>query len=105
MNTQKILQLLGLATRARKVITGEELVVSEVRSGKARLVMVAEDASQNTKKKLRDKCHTYKIDFREFSNRYELGHAIGKEQRVVIAIMDSGFAKKMVSLLDENNRG
>ncbi|MTD30238.1 YlxQ family RNA-binding protein [Planomicrobium sp. YIM 101495] len=105
MNDKKILQLLGLAARARKIISGEELVLSDVRNGQARLVFIAEDASQNTKKKMQDKCKTYKVNLREFSNRAELGHAIGKEQRVVIAINDSGFAKKMVSLLDENNRG
>lgn len=50
MNKEKILQFLGLATRARKLVTGEELVISEVRRGNAKLVIVAEDASENTRK-------------------------------------------------------
>ena len=33
-------------------------------------------------------------------NREVLGHAIGKEARVVICILDVGFAKKLLSLLD-----
>ena len=105
MTKQKILQLLGLATRARMTITGEELAVNEVRKGKAKLVILAEDASENTSKKLHDKCKTYKVDLHVFGTRSELGHAIGKEERVVIAITDSGFAKKLTSLFDENNRG
>ncbi|MFC4712442.1 YlxQ family RNA-binding protein [Planococcus dechangensis] len=102
MNKEKILQLLGLATRARKMITGEELVVSEVRRGNAKLVIVAEDASDNTRKKLQDKCKSYNVPIRIGATRYEIGHAIGKEARVVLAITDKGFAKKMTSLFDEN---
>ena len=33
-------------------------------------------------------------------NREVLGHAIGKEARVVVAILDEGFAKKLMTLLD-----
>ena len=50
---QQITQLLGLATRARKTISGEELVVKEIRSKKAKLVLLASDASQNTAKKIK----------------------------------------------------
>jgi ribosomal protein L7Ae-like RNA K-turn-binding protein len=101
MNKQKILQLLGLATRARMMISGEELVVNDVRKGKAKLVIIAEDASENTNKKLHDKCKSFNVDILVLGSRYELGHAIGKEERVVIAITDRGFAKKITSLFNE----
>ena len=58
----EIFQLLGMAARARKLITGEELVVKEVRSGNARLVIVSEDASKNTQKKVNDKCNFYNVE-------------------------------------------
>ena len=105
MNDQKILQLLGLATRARMTTTGEEMSVSEVRNGNAKLIILSEDASDNTSKKLHDKCKSYDVEIRVFGTRFELGHAIGKEERVVIAITDSGFARKLISLFDEKNRG
>ncbi|MFD1030968.1 YlxQ family RNA-binding protein [Metaplanococcus flavidus] len=102
---QQILQILGLATRARMTITGEGMTINEVRSGNAKLVLVAEDASENTSKKLHDKCSYYKVDIETFGTRFEIGHAVGKEERVVMAITDKGFAKKLKSLFDENNRG
>ncbi|TWT04564.1 YlxQ family RNA-binding protein [Planomicrobium sp. CPCC 101079] len=105
MIKQKILQFLGLATRARMTVTGEELVVNEVRRGNAKMVILAEDASANTNKKLHDKCKTYGVKVHVFGTRFELGQAIGKDERVVIAITDAGFAKKLTSLFDENNRG
>ncbi|WP_223700196.1 YlxQ family RNA-binding protein [Sutcliffiella deserti] len=99
MNNQW-LSLLGLATRARKTITGEELVVKEVRAGNAKLVLVAGDASVNTLKKLNDKCTYYEVPIRTVADRFELGRAIGKDARVSIAILDDGFAKKLLTLLD-----
>lgn len=54
---EQISNLLGLATRARKTITGEELVVKEIRSQKAKLVVLSNDASKNTAKKLMINVH------------------------------------------------
>ncbi|PIC65595.1 hypothetical protein CSV79_00515 [Sporosarcina sp. P13] len=101
----KIYQLLGLAARARKIVTGEDLVVTEVRSGNAALVVLSADASANTMKKLTNKCNTYNVEKHVFGSREDLGHAIGKEERVVLALTDKGFAKKLSELLNEYNRG
>ncbi|AYC30775.1 YlxQ family RNA-binding protein [Paenisporosarcina cavernae] len=105
MKEQAILQTLGLATRARMLITGEELVLKEIRSNKAKIVILAKDASENTRKKFSDKCSFYNVELHEFSDRYTLGHATGKEARVALAITDAGFAKKLSGLLNESNRG
>ncbi len=102
---QKIYQLLGIATRARKIITGEDLTVREIQSGKASLVIVTNDASDNTMKKITDKCKFFNVELHVFGSRDDLGQAIGKESRVVLAIMDNGFAKKISQLLNEYNRG
>lgn len=104
-NEQAILNMLGLATRARMLITGEELVIKEIRSNKAKIVILSSDASDNTRKKFHDKCTYYNVELHEFSDRYMLGHATGKEARVALAINDAGFAKKLSGLLNEFNRG
>ena len=41
---QKVLNMIGLATRAGKVKSGEFSTEKAVKSGRARLVIVAEDA-------------------------------------------------------------
>ncbi|MFY4773925.1 YlxQ family RNA-binding protein [Metabacillus sp. RGM 3146] len=94
------MSLLGLANRARKVISGEELVVKEVRKGGAKLVLLSNDASFNTQKKVTDKCKTYQVPVAYVADRLLLGHAIGKEARVVVAITEAGFASKLKDLLD-----
>lgn len=100
MTQQQWMSLLGLANRARKLISGEELVVKEIRSGKAKLVLLAGDASSNTEKKISDKCNFYNVPIKRVENRSKLGQAIGKEERVAVAVLDEGFAQKLQTLLD-----
>lgn len=101
MNQQPWKSLLGLAARARKIISGEELVVKEIQRKSAKLVLLSKDASKNTEKKIKDKCSFYQVPLRYVPNRSELGQAIGKDERVVIGILDDGFAKKLNTLLEE----
>lgn len=89
----KFIQRLGLAMRAGKVVSGEDLVLREVRSKKALLVILSQDAAKNVEKKITDKCNTYQVPLLRFGTRQELGLAIGKPERVVIAITDPGFAQ------------
>ncbi len=35
---------------------------------------------------------------RKVENRQQLGHAIGRDERVVVAVLDEGFAKKLRSM-------
>ncbi|KOP82174.1 YlxQ family RNA-binding protein [Cytobacillus solani] len=100
MSINQWMSLLGLANRARKVTSGEELTIKEIRNGKAKLILLSADASINTAKKVTDKCKSYHVPYKLVENREILGHAIGKEARVVVAVLDDGFAKKLKSLLD-----
>ncbi|MDZ5473438.1 YlxQ family RNA-binding protein [Bacillus sp. 31A1R] len=100
MNGNQWMSLLGLANRARKIISGEELSVKEIQNRKAKLVLLSADASANTNKKVTDKCKSYNIPYKLVENRFLLGQAIGKEARVVVAVLDEGFAKKLMTLLD-----
>ncbi len=94
---------MGLAVRGRNLTSGEDQVLDAIRSGKAMLVVVAEDASDNTKKLFTDKCTYYEVPVRFFGKREELGAAIGKETRASMAVTESGFAKKLVTLIDEED--
>jgi ribosomal protein L7Ae-like RNA K-turn-binding protein len=97
----KIEQMLGLAQRARKLITGEELVIKAVRQGQVHLVILADDASPNTYKKVTDKCGSYEVSCVTYGDRYTLGAALGKEQQVVIGVTDAGFAARLTQLINQ----
>ena len=61
MTNKKILSLLGLATRSRNLVSGEFMTERSVKDGSAKLVIVAIDASDNTKKEFSDMCAFYKV--------------------------------------------
>ena len=65
----------------------------ETKCGCATLVIVAEDSSDNTKKKFQDMCEFYKVPIYFYGDKDTLGHAMGKEFRASLAILDEGFAK------------
>lgn len=100
MKLKQGLSLLGLANRAGKIVTGEEQVLKEIRNKKAKLVILAGDASTNTVKKFQDKCQSYDVPLKTVADRNTLGHSIGKLERVVIAVLDGGFADKLKQLFD-----
>lgn len=89
----KVTSLLGLATKAGKISSGEFMTEKTVKEGKAYLVMVADDASDNTKKKFKNMCEFYEVPICFFSEKESLGHAMGKELRASLAVVDEGFAK------------
>ncbi|WP_373279341.1 YlxQ family RNA-binding protein [Alkalihalobacterium bogoriense] len=100
-NEERWLSLLGLAARARKIISGEELVIKEVRRKGVQLVLLSEDASPQTVKKVTDKCSFYSVPLYIVGTRDKLGGAIGKGERVVLGVTDFGFAKKLGTLIDQ----
>ena len=61
VNSKKLLSLIGLATRARKVVSGEFSTEKSVKSGRSRMVIVSEEASDNTKKMFTNMCAHYKV--------------------------------------------
>lgn len=93
MKTDKVLSMLGIAEKAGRVASGEYQTEHAVKSYKAYLVIVAEDASANTRKMFRNMCEFYKVPLVFYGNKETLGHAIGKEFRASLAITDEGLAK------------
>lgn len=91
--------MLGLANKAGKLVTGEEVVRNSVRNSKVKLLLISEDASDNTKKRFLNTADYYKVPVHIWGLKEQLGSNIGKSERAVIGICDDGFAKSIASLL------
>ena len=100
MRQSKALSLISLATKAGKSASGEFCTEKEVKSGKASLVIIADDASDNTKKKFRNMCDFYHVPICFYKDKDTLGHAMGKQFRASLAILDQGFAKGIRESMD-----
>ena len=100
MIQNKALSMISLATKAGKTVSGEFCTEKEVKTGRAALVIVARDASENTKKKFRNRCDYYHVPIYFYEDKDTLGHAMGKEFRASLAVLDAGFAKGIMRHLD-----
>jgi ribosomal protein L7Ae-like RNA K-turn-binding protein len=92
--------MISLATKAGKTASGEFATEQSVKSFRAELVIVATDASDNTKKKFQNMCEFYEVPIYFYGDKDTLGHAMGKEFRASLAVNDLGFAKGIMKHLD-----
>ena len=111
MKKNSVLPLIGIAKKAGKIAAGEFQTEHAVKSGKASLVIISAEASENTKKKFRNMCTFYDVPVYFYGGKEELGAAIGCEFRASLAVLDEGLSrsieKKLQAELDggcENDR-
>lgn len=98
---KKVYSMLGMAMKAGKVASGEFSTEKSVKSGHAYLVIVSEDASNNTKKMFSNMCNFYEVPRYFFGTKEELGYAIGKGMRSSLAITDENFAGAIEKSLEQ----
>lgn len=98
----KVLSMLGLAARSRNVVSGGFATEQAVKGGKAELVIIAEDASGNTRKKYSNMCEFYEVPCAFHGTKAVLGHSMGKEERSVLAVTDEGFADSIQKHLGDS---
>ena len=103
MKPDRVLSMLGIAAKAGSVASGEFSTEKAVKEGRAYLVIVAQDASDNTKKMFRNMTDFYQVPMYEYSDKEMLGHFIGKEFRASLAVTDGGFAKGIMKHLEAEN--
>ncbi|MCH5275036.1 MAG: ribosomal L7Ae/L30e/S12e/Gadd45 family protein [Lachnospiraceae bacterium] len=101
MKQNKVYGLLGLAARGRNLVSGEFATENAIKGGKAMMIVVARDASDNTKKRFMDRCSYYEVPIHIYGTKEELGRAIGTEERSSIALLDEGLAHTITKHLEE----
>ena len=105
---KKLLGALGLAVNASRAVVGVELVCSALKAGGAkapRLVISACDVSDNTRKRIGDKCSFYKVKRIEISiSAQELASALGKSAPIgAVGIVDESFCRLVEQYLEYDN--
>lgn len=90
----------GLARRAGKISFGTESSIDTINKKKAKLVIVAEDASDRTKKNFKIICEKEKVKIRIFGTIEELSNTIGQNNKAVIVIREENFAKELLKRID-----
>jgi ribosomal protein L7Ae-like RNA K-turn-binding protein len=101
MKNEKIFSLLGLARRAGRICWQEEANLAAIRSGRAKLLLLAGDAGRATVKKYRDKSRYYRVPVAIFADKATLGRALGTTPRAAVTVLDEGFARQITRELCE----
>lgn len=103
MMDKRILSSLGLCSKAGKLIFGVPMIIEALQKGKKiYLVLEAQDTSDNTHKKITDKCNFYQVSkVRLDIDGGDLASAVGKSSSLAaVAITDDGFYKMMSKYFD-----
>ncbi|MDR3215502.1 MAG: ribosomal L7Ae/L30e/S12e/Gadd45 family protein [Bacilli bacterium] len=100
----KLLSCLGLAHKAGKIIYGER-TIEMIQKQQAQLVIITNDASANTKKRIKDKCAFYHVKCYEILNSNDLFQATHKVNRMYCAIIDNNFKKLIETKIEEEYNG
>ena len=98
----KILQYVSIAAKAGKAFGGEMQTESRIRSGSAKIVILAEDASENTKNKIMKLAKRCRIPVVTVPDRESLGQAAGRDLRSSVIITDRGLADAILHCASEN---
>ena len=99
--SNKVLSLIGLASKAGRIASGEFSTEKSVKTGKAFLVITAQDASENTRKKFHDMCTYYQVPFYIIGSKEVLGRAIGKEYRASLGLTDENFSRAVIKKIEK----
>lgn len=95
----KVLNFLGIAQKAGVLTLGGNLTEAGVKKNKILLIMISEDASENTRKRFNPAAENTKYQLLELHETMEeLGRATGKSNISVIGVTDAGIAKKLKEL-------
>ena len=92
----RVLGMIGLARRAGQALAGTFLAEKSVRAGAAQLIVVALDAADNAKKKMKNTCSYYGVEYIEYGTKASLAASIGKENIAVVCINGESFAKGII---------
>lgn len=92
--------LLGLGMRARTVVVGVDLVKGAVKNGKAKLVLVAPDASPHSRDKLVPLLTARRTAWYDALDAHALGAAVGRETVAAIGVTDAALAQGIRQVLE-----
>jgi len=94
-----VLNLLGLAARARALAAGTESVRDAVRAGKVHRVILASDAASAQQQKLIPLLSARQVPYHIVLSRDELGQALGRNPVSAVAVLDRNMAQRLGELI------
>ena len=99
---KKVLTYIGFARKSGNLVAGTGTCIATMKKGKVRLMIVAEDISENGEKKIMKEIRRCDIPFIKYGNSEEMSHAAGMSARNTFAVLDEGFAKTIAKAIEDD---
>ncbi|HBM81214.1 MAG: ribosomal L7Ae/L30e/S12e/Gadd45 family protein [Clostridiales bacterium] len=99
MNDAKFYSFLGIIKKSGNLSSGYNTCEIQIKKGKGKMVLVAEDASHGTQDKFVNMCKANNIPFIIHGNKGDIGSSIGKMPTSVIVINDENMSKVVLNML------
>lgn len=100
MINNRVLGLIGLCTKAGKICFGTDACTDLIQKRKIDLVIVANDASDRTKRNFEFICNKNDTKICFFGTIESLSKAIGKSNKAVIGIKNKDFANQIDKIIN-----
>ena len=96
MNRSRIESYLGFARKAGKLVSGYHKCLFMIGKNSVKLIILAEDVSQNTKDKFSYQCKKADIPYVVHGSINSLSQVTGNEGRGVYGLTDTNFAQAII---------
>ena len=98
---KKIDSYLGFAAKSGNLVTGTNTCMTPSVRRKIKLLLIAEDTSEGTAKKIIKTANDYNIEYRVFGESQHLSKVTGNSLRYIFGITDANFADVIIKQIDE----
>lgn len=99
VDSKRLCGLIGLATKAGKTVAGTDACLEQMEKKTVKIILVAENASERTKLKFEQEAQKHKIPIYQVLSIEEISQAMGKNNKAVIGIKETGFSNKMIDII------
>ena len=97
---RKIISYLGFAKKSGNLLAGGNTCTYAMAKGKVKLMILAEDISENSEKKIMKEIRKNNVPYVRYGDSEEMSHAIGSSGRTVFALCDRNFAEVILKEID-----
>ena len=96
----RILNLIGMARKARAIVSGSNSVLQELGKPAASLLIIAVDAAAGTADKILNRAKGADVPFFKLFDKQTLGSAVGRDERSHLVLTDKKFARNLILEID-----
>lgn len=99
-NEEKVYGLLGLTAKSGNIVFGTDACIEKIEKKQVKLIVVASDASEKTKKNMKFICEKNSVPIKVFGTIERISKAIGKNNKAIIGIKNESLANEISKIIN-----